>query len=298
MVTWSPSASSPSGRSPHHAGHLELAAHDPDVAAHRPPVQMIPGELVVQRRQERRAGVAHHGDDALSPRVHEVQHVVRGRRAGATPPSPARGRTPLPLARSPARAPDVNRAKFSGMARYLSDEWFAAAAARLGPAPEAGAGCWRGRSVRCFRRRAAGARRRPRPGRRGARGVARGGRRRGPSIHAGPHPSPTVAFSQDYAHRRRGREAGRSAPREAFMTGRITMSGDAGALRRAPALAAGRRRPRPPGLHDLQQDRPGRRRGSAHSAEPASAAPEPRGPGAGWGAPAGARGAADNQGKR
>ena len=41
-----------------------------------PLVQMIAGELVVDRRQERRAGVAHQGDDALGAGVHQGEHVV------------------------------------------------------------------------------------------------------------------------------------------------------------------------------------------------------------------------------
>ena len=41
-----------------------------------PLVQMIAGQLVVDRRQERGAGVAHEGDDAVGPAVHQGQHVV------------------------------------------------------------------------------------------------------------------------------------------------------------------------------------------------------------------------------
>lgn len=126
------------------------------------------------------------------------------------------------------------------MARYLSDEWFAAAAAALGPAPEAGAGTVAAdESVEVLvveQRVLDGV-----PGPDGAVGpvvwhVVVAGEAR--SIHAGPHPSPTVAFSQDCATAA-AVASGEVSAQEAFMTGRITMSGDAGALlAAAPALAA------------------------------------------------------------
>src|SRR3954468_19527180 len=60
----------------HRARHLELAADDADVAADRPARAHHPGELVVDRREERRARVADDGDDPLRAGVHEREHVV------------------------------------------------------------------------------------------------------------------------------------------------------------------------------------------------------------------------------
>ena len=58
------------------------------------------------------------------------------------------------------------------------------------------------------------------------------------SIQAGTHPAPDVTFSQDYATAVAVARGDLSA-QEAFMTGRITLSGTAGALiLAAPALAA------------------------------------------------------------
>ncbi|HMQ26627.1 MAG TPA: SCP2 sterol-binding domain-containing protein [Acidimicrobiales bacterium] len=120
------------------------------------------------------------------------------------------------------------------MARYLSEEWFAVAAAMLGPAPDAAT--------------AAGGEERPdeeplvveQRVLDGPEGpvvwhvVVAGAVR---SIQPGPHPSPTVAFSQDYTTAA-AVASGELSAQEAFMTGRITMSGDAGALlAAAPALA-------------------------------------------------------------
>ena len=120
------------------------------------------------------------------------------------------------------------------MARYLSEEWFAAATAALGAgtahdtAPGAAAD-----DVLVVEQRVLDG-----PG--GVDGpvvwhvVVAGGTR---SIHPGQHPSPTVVFSQDYATAA-AVASGELSAQEAFMTGRITMSGDAGALLAvAPALA-------------------------------------------------------------
>src|SRR5436190_13831951 len=49
----------------HHARHLELTAHDPDVAPRRAARAEDRGELVVDRCEERRAGVAHQGDHSV-----------------------------------------------------------------------------------------------------------------------------------------------------------------------------------------------------------------------------------------
>ncbi len=58
------------------------------------------------------------------------------------------------------------------------------------------------------------------------------------TIRRGPHPAPTVTFTQDYATAASVARGDISA-QEAFMTGRITLSGKAGALIAAgPALAA------------------------------------------------------------
>ena len=116
------------------------------------------------------------------------------------------------------------------MARYLSEEWFTVAAVALGPAPDAGAAP-DGEVLVVEQRVLDG------PGADGPivwHVVVSGDRR---SIHPGPHPSPTVAFSQDYATAA-AVASGEVSAQEAFMTGRITMSGDAGALlAAAPALA-------------------------------------------------------------
>src|SRR5438128_4711601 len=73
----------------HHARKVELAAHDPDVAAKRAAGAHDGGELVVQRGEEGGAGVAHEGDDALGASVHQLEHVVG---TGQQPPPPAHGR--------------------------------------------------------------------------------------------------------------------------------------------------------------------------------------------------------------
>lgn len=58
-----------------------------------------------------------------------------------------------------------------------------------------------------------------------------------PTLHPGPHPSPTVTFTQDYDTAVAVARGDLSA-QEAFMTGRITLGGDAGALiAAAPAMA-------------------------------------------------------------
>lgn len=57
-----------------------------------------------------------------------------------------------------------------------------------------------------------------------------------PRLHVGPHPSPTVTFLQEYATAAAVAQGHLSA-QEAFMTGRITLGGDAGALiAAAPAM--------------------------------------------------------------
>src|SRR5690348_264956 len=61
----------------HRARHLELAAHDPDVAAGRAARADDARELVVERGEERRAGVADQGDDPVRAGVHEGEDVVR-----------------------------------------------------------------------------------------------------------------------------------------------------------------------------------------------------------------------------
>src|SRR4051794_20380238 len=63
-------------RRAHRAGHLELAADDADVAANGAARAHDAGELVVDRREERCARVAHHRDDALGAGVHQREHVV------------------------------------------------------------------------------------------------------------------------------------------------------------------------------------------------------------------------------
>ncbi len=58
-----------------------------------------------------------------------------------------------------------------------------------------------------------------------------------PRLRVGPHPSPTVTFIQEYATAAAVAQGHLSA-QEAFMTGRITLGGDAGALiAAAPAMA-------------------------------------------------------------
>ena len=112
------------------------------------------------------------------------------------------------------------------MARYLSDEWFTAVAAALEPefdgsAPPAlviqqqvddgpdGPVVWHVAITDAAR-----------------------------TVRQGAHPSPTVTFTQDYATAAAVANGDLSA-QEAFMTGRITMGGDAGALiEAAPAMAA------------------------------------------------------------
>lgn len=57
-----------------------------------------------------------------------------------------------------------------------------------------------------------------------------------PRMRVGPHPSPTVTFTQEYATAAAVAQGHLSA-QEAFMTGRITLGGDAGALiAAAPAM--------------------------------------------------------------
>lgn len=120
------------------------------------------------------------------------------------------------------------------MARYLTDEWFAAAAAALGPAP-ADAATTSGEQrpdeeVLVVEQRVLDGPEGPVVWHVVVTGAVR-------SIHPGAHPSPTVAFSQDYATAA-AVASGEVSAQEAFMTGRITMSGDAGALlAAAPALA-------------------------------------------------------------
>jgi len=112
------------------------------------------------------------------------------------------------------------------MARYLSDEWFAAVSEALGPALDAedqaaltiqqqveggpdGPAVWHVQIIDAT-----------------------------PTVRRGPHPSPTVTFTQSYSTAVAVARGDLSA-QEAFMTGRITMGGDAGALiEAAPAMAA------------------------------------------------------------
>src|SRR3954454_6106403 len=77
-------------RRAHRAGHLELAADDADVAADRAARAHHAGELVVDRREERRSCVTHHGDDALGAGVHQLEHVVGT--VEQAPPAPHRPR--------------------------------------------------------------------------------------------------------------------------------------------------------------------------------------------------------------
>ena len=112
------------------------------------------------------------------------------------------------------------------MARYLSDEWLAAAHDALGPPPDADA-----EDALVIEQHVEGG-----PDGRVVWHVVVAGDAR--SILAGPHPSPDVTFTQDYATAAAVARGDLSA-QEAFMTGRITLSGDAGALlAAAPALAA------------------------------------------------------------
>src|SRR5205807_227767 len=60
----------------HHAGQLELAADDPDVAPASAARAHHGGQLVKDRREERGARVPHQGDDPVRARVEERQHVV------------------------------------------------------------------------------------------------------------------------------------------------------------------------------------------------------------------------------
>lgn len=114
------------------------------------------------------------------------------------------------------------------MARYLSDAWFAEAAAVLGPRADAGSTA--PEDVLVVEQRVLDGPDGPIVWHVVVDGEAR-------SIHPGPHPSPTVAFAQDYATAA-AIARGELSAQEAFMTGRITMSGDAGALlAAAPALA-------------------------------------------------------------
>src|SRR5438552_10058034 len=62
----------------HHARHLELAAHDADVAPRCATRADDGGELVVDRREERGACIADQCHDAFGPRPHELEHVVGG----------------------------------------------------------------------------------------------------------------------------------------------------------------------------------------------------------------------------
>ena len=112
------------------------------------------------------------------------------------------------------------------MARYLSDEWLAAAHDALGPPPDADAA---DRLV--IEQHVDGAPEGPVVWHVIVAGDAR-------SIQAGPHPAPDVTFSQDYDTAVAVARGDLSA-QEAFMTGLITLSGTAGALiLAAPALAA------------------------------------------------------------
>src|SRR6266550_4790697 len=63
-------------RRAHHARHLELAAHDADVAPRRAARTHDGSELVVDRREERSAGIANESHHPLGPRAHELEHVI------------------------------------------------------------------------------------------------------------------------------------------------------------------------------------------------------------------------------
>ncbi len=118
------------------------------------------------------------------------------------------------------------------MARYLSEEWFTAAAAALGPEPDDEREDGSVDTLVVEQRVLDGIDGEGDPV---VWHVVVAGEAR--SIHPGPHPSPTVAFSQDYATAA-AVASGEVSAQEAFMTGRITMSGDTGALLAvAPALA-------------------------------------------------------------
>src|SRR5437016_776414 len=69
-------------RGAHHARHLELTAHDADVAPRRAARAHDSSELVVDRREERGARVANERHHPFGPRAHELEHVV-GRLEGA-----------------------------------------------------------------------------------------------------------------------------------------------------------------------------------------------------------------------
>lgn len=124
------------------------------------------------------------------------------------------------------------------MARYLSDEWFADAAALLDGADgataagESAAGATGpGGDALVVEQHVDDA-----PGGPTVWHVVVAEDRR--SIHAGPHAAPTVTFHQDYATAA-AVARGELSAQEAFMTGRITLSGKVGALMAAtPALAA------------------------------------------------------------
>ena len=111
------------------------------------------------------------------------------------------------------------------MARYLSDEWLAAAHDALGPPPDADV-----EGALVIEQQVEGG-----PHGRVVWHVVVAGDAR--AIQAGPHPHPDVTFSQDYTTAVAVARGDLSA-QEAFMTGRITMGGDAGALiAAAPAMA-------------------------------------------------------------
>ena len=64
-----------------------------------PPVHTTPGELVEDRRQERGAGIAHQGDDAVGPGVHQLEDVRSGPPSPSIDPAPEHGRRPSPPCR-------------------------------------------------------------------------------------------------------------------------------------------------------------------------------------------------------
>ena len=182
----------------HHARHLELAAHDADVAARRAARADDPGELVVDRREERGAGVADQRDDALAPRVHQLEHVVRP--VEHLPPPAHRRRVEHLRSSTDVRMGGEDNVTRRCLA-ISSPEWLDGGAS--GPRST--------RARRCARRRAS------------TRGAARRDRRRGRRRRRTTCAStttacrssrrsaatPTVVFTEDYAHR------GRHRPRRA-----------------------------------------------------------------------------------
>ena len=92
--TASPSAGSARERRGHHARHLVLAADDADVRQRRPRQAHHRGELVEDRREERRARVGDARDDAFGASCPSARARRRATTGAATCPAPAPPRTP------------------------------------------------------------------------------------------------------------------------------------------------------------------------------------------------------------